>query len=74
LPPPSAIATRPHKHVQRAQLVVFAADRPSVAEVALQAGVSRPAVWRWYLRYAEQRADGLLRDKTQPPGKPPLGG
>jgi transposase len=44
----------------------------SVAEVARQAGVSRPAVWRWQLRYAEQGVDGLLRDRTRPPGKPPL--
>jgi hypothetical protein len=34
--------------------------------------VSRPAVWRWQLRYAEQGVDGLLRDKTRKPGKPPL--
>ena len=33
---------------------------------------SRPTVWRWQRRYAEEGLDGLLRDKTRPPGKPPL--
>ena len=41
-------------------------------EVARRAGVSRPAVWRWQVRYAEQGVDGLLRDKTRKPGKVPL--
>jgi transposase len=31
-------------------------------EVARRAGVSRPLVWRWQARYAEQGVDGLLRD------------
>jgi transposase len=60
------------KHVQRARIVLFSADRLAVAAVARRAGVSRPAVWRWQRRYAEEGVDGLLRDKTRPPGKPPL--
>src|ERR1019366_8524352 len=28
--------------------------------------------WRWQVRYAEQGVEGLLRDKTRPPGKTPL--
>ena len=36
------------------------------------AGVSRPAVWRWQQRYAEQGIHGLLRDKTRKPGREPL--
>ena len=46
------------------------ADRLPVQEVARRAGVSRPAVWRWQARYAEQGVDGLLRDKTHKPGRP----
>jgi len=38
-----------------------------VAEVARQAGVSRPAVWRWQVRLAETGVEGLLGDKTRPP-------
>ena len=48
------------------------AERLSVLEVARRAGLSRPAVWRWQRRFAEEGVDGLLRDKTRPPGKPPL--
>ncbi len=37
-----------------------------------QAGVSRPAVWRWQRRYGEEGIAGLLHDKTRKPGRPPL--
>src|SRR5271163_4334642 len=63
---------RPLKHVQRAHIVLCSADRLPVQEVARRASVSRPAVWRWQARYAEQGVEGLLRDKTRPPGKRPL--
>jgi hypothetical protein len=33
---------------------------------------SRPAVWRWQGSFAEQGVEGLLRDKTRPPGTAPL--
>ncbi|MFQ5960851.1 MAG: IS630 family transposase [Candidatus Methylomirabilales bacterium] len=62
----------PQKHVWRARIVVLAAEGLSAAEVAERAGVSRPTVWRWTARFAETGADGLLRDKSRPPGKPPL--
>jgi transposase len=39
--------------------------------VARRAGISRPAVWRWQQRFAETVVDGLLRDATRKPGKPP---
>ena len=64
--------SRALKHVQRARVVLFSAERLSVLEVARRAGLSRPAVWRWQRRFAEEGVDGLLRDKTRPPGKPPL--
>jgi predicted DNA-binding transcriptional regulator AlpA len=64
--------SRPLKHVQRARLVLLSAERWPVLEVARRAGVSRPAVWRWQRRYAEEGVDGLLHDKTRPPGTPPV--
>ena len=64
--------SRPLKHIQRAWTVLHSADRLPVAEVARRAGVSRPAVWRWQRRFAEAGVEGLLRDKTRPPGKLPL--
>jgi transposase len=63
---------RPLKHVQRAHIVLCSADRLPAQEVARRAGVSRPSVWRWQARYAEQGVDGLLRDKTRKPGRAPL--
>ena len=64
--------SRPLKHVQRSRIVLLSADRLTVIEVARRAGVSRPAVWRWQRRYAEAGVDGLLRDKTRPPGTAPV--
>lgn len=63
---------RPLKHVQRARIVLLSAERLPVLEVARRAEVSRPAVWRWQRRYAEQGVGGLLRDKTRRPGEAPL--
>ena len=63
---------RPNKHVQRASIVLRSADRITVAELAREVGVSRPAVWRWQQRFAEQGVDSLLHDKTRKPGKQPL--
>jgi hypothetical protein len=63
---------RPLKHVQRARIVLLSTDRLPVLQVAVRAGASRPAVWRWQRRYAEAGVEGLLRDKTRPPGKPPV--
>ncbi len=62
---------RPLKHIQRARIILLSAKRLSVLDVAQQAGVSRPAVWPWQQRYAEEGVESLLRDKTRPPGKPP---
>ena len=63
---------RPQKHVQRARIVLLSADRLPVLDVARQAGMSRPAVWRWQQRFAEEGVEGLLRDKTRKPGRAPL--
>ncbi|MFD0939054.1 IS630 family transposase, partial [Methylobacterium trifolii] len=64
--------SRPFKHLQRARIVLLSAERLSVLEVARRAGASRPAVWRWQKRFAEEGVEGLLHDKTRPPGKEPL--
>src|SRR3984957_8653836 len=64
--------SRPLKHAQRARIVLHSADRLPVLEVARRASVSRPAVWRWQRRYAEEGVDGLLHDKPRPPGTAPV--
>jgi transposase-like protein len=58
--------------VQRARIVLLSAERMAVAEVARRVGVSRPAVWRWQRRFAEEGAAGLERDKTRRPETLPL--
>ena len=57
------------KHVQRAQIVLLSAYRLPVAEVARQASVSRPAVWRWQRRFAEQGVSGLPACCATRPGR-----
>ncbi len=63
---------RPQKHVERAQVVLAAVERGRVERMAVQLGVSRPMVRRWQQRFAEEGADGLLRDKTRKPSKAPV--
>src|SRR4051812_3531798 len=63
---------RPVKHVQRARIILLSADRLPVLEVAKRVEVSRPMVWRWQQRFAEEGVEGLLRDRTRPPGIPPV--
>ncbi len=41
-------------------------------QVAALLGISRPMVWRWQQRFAEEGVDGLLHDKTRKPGQPPI--
>src|SRR5437588_8883608 len=68
----AADRNRPRKDIERARIVLASADRHSVQWVAQSIGVSRPTVWRWQQRFAETGAEGLLRDKTRKPGKPPI--
>ena len=58
------------KHVQRAQIILLSAERLPVLEIDKRVGISRPMVWRWQQRFAEEGIEGLLRDKTRPPGIP----
>ena len=64
--------SRPYRHVVRARIILQSAERLPAQEVARRAGVSRPAVWRWQRRFAEQGVEGLLHDKPRVPGKAPL--
>lgn len=63
---------RTQKHVARARIILHSSDRLNVAEIARLSGVSRPAVWRWQRRFAEAGVDGLLREGSRKPGKPPM--
>ena len=63
---------RPQKHVARARIILHSSDRLNVAEIARLSGVSRPSVWRWQRRFAKAGVDGLLREGSRKPGKPPM--
>ena len=63
----------PQKHARRAQLVLLAGDGIGTNEIQRRLRVSKPTIRRWRTRYVEAGLDGLCRDKTRPPGKPPLG-
>ena len=62
----------PQKHVWRAQIILATADGCGTAEIIRRSGKAKPVVWRWQARFMAEGVDGLLRDKTRPPGKPPL--
>src|SRR5215208_2500414 len=62
----------PQKHVWRARIVLATAEGLGTNAIVRRAGVSKPCVWRWQARFMAEGLDGLLRDKTRPPGTPPL--
>ena len=37
-----------------------------------QVGCAKATVWRWQERFMAAGVDGLLQDKSRPPGKTPL--
>jgi transposase len=62
----------PQKHAWRARIVLLAADGVSVRDTARRTGTAQPTVLRWRRRFGAEGVDGLLRDKTRPPGTAPL--
>ncbi len=62
----------PQKHVWRAQIILATADGCGTAEIIRRSGKAKPVVWTWQARFMAEGVDGLLRDKTRKPGKPPL--
>ena len=62
----------PQKHVWRAQIILATADGCGTTEIMRRSGKSKPVVWTWQARFMAEGVDGLTRDKTRRPGKPPL--
>ncbi|MFC3226792.1 IS630 family transposase [Marinibaculum pumilum] len=62
----------PQKHVWRARIVLLSADGVGTNAVMAATGTSKTTVWRWQARFMEAGVEGLLRDKTRPPGTPPV--
>jgi transposase len=60
------------KAVWRSRIVLATGDGLGTNAIMKRTGKSKPCVWRWQERYIEEGVDGLLRDKTRPPGTKPL--
>ena len=62
----------PQKHVWRCRIVQLSADGGGTHAIMAATGKSKTCVWRWQERFMHEGVDGLLRDKTRPPGTPPV--
>lgn len=62
----------PQKHVWRARIVLLSVEGAGTNAVMAATGTAKTTVWRWQERYMAEGVDGLLRDKTRPPGKAPV--
>src|SRR6201988_3312160 len=62
----------PQKHGWRAKVILATADGCGTAEIMRRSGKSKPVGWTWQGRFMAEGVEGLLRDKTRKPGKPPL--
>ncbi len=59
----------PQKHVWRASIILLTADGLGTNAIKRGTGRSKSVVWRWQERFMQEGVDGLLRDKTRPPGR-----
>ena len=60
------------KHVWRAHIILLSAAGLGTTAIMTETGKSKTCVWRWQERFMREGVDGLLRDKTRPPGKAPI--
>jgi hypothetical protein len=67
-----AARNTPQKHAWRAKIVLLSAIGTGTMGIVRGVGQSKPTVWRWQERFAAEGIEGLLRDKTRPPGRKPL--
>jgi transposase len=63
---------RRQKHVERARIVLLTAEGVGTLAIMREVGCAKATVWRWQERFRDAGVDGLLRDKSRPPGKAPL--
>lgn len=70
----AACYSRPHREVQRARLVLYAAEGVSNVEIGSRLGMMPELVGRWRRRFHDQRLSGLSdreragRPRRFPPG------
>ncbi len=59
----------PHPgRVWRCRIVLLSADGRGAAAIMAATAKSKTCVWRWQERFMHEGVDGLLREKTRPPG------
>ena len=62
----------PQKHVWRARIVLLSGDGLGTSAIMAETDKSKTCVWRWQERFMHEGVDGLLRDRSRPPGKAPV--
>ena len=62
----------PRKHVWRARIVLLSDEGVGTSAIMAETGKSKTCVWRWQERFMHEGVDGLLRDRSRPPGKAPV--
>ena len=62
----------PQKHVWRAQVVLLTAGGLGTKAIMAGTSKSKTCVWRWQERFMAEGVDGLVRDRTRPPGRAPV--
>lgn len=69
-----AAGISPQKHVWRAKIILMSGDGLGTVAIMEATGKSKTCIWRWQERFRSEGVDGLLRDKSRPPGIAPLDG
>lgn len=62
----------PQKHVWRCRIILLTADGVGTSAMMRATLKSKTCIWRWQERFMREGVDGLLRDKTRPPGIAPI--
>ena len=60
------------KHVWRARIVLLSGEGLGTSAIMAATGKSQTCVWRWQERFMHEGVDGLLSDRTRPPGIAPI--
>ncbi len=60
------------KHLWRARIILKTDAGLGTSAIMRATGKSKTCVWRWQERFMHEGVNGLLRDKSRPPGKAPI--
>ena len=67
-----AARSSPRKHAWRARIILLTDQGLGTNAIMAATSKSKTCVWRWQERFMAEGVEGLLRDKTRPPGIAPL--